>query len=137
MRVLKNRKATNFEEKFGRLNFSFYLCNPNRKRGKAKVLTNNFFSQNFEKKFCRLKNCCYLCNPNRKRTGFGHQPDRLVFFSAKFERSLTRLLGKYKQVPRNKKIIESVNSFGIKGVRFKLRNKEYTKKSLILAQDER
>ena len=59
------------------------------------------------------------------------------FFSAKFERSLTRLLGKYKQVPRNKKIIESVNSFGIKGVRFKLRNKEYTKKSLILAQDER
>ena len=51
--------------------------------------------------------------------------------------SLIILKDKYKQVPRNKKIIESVNSFGIKGVRFKLRNKEYTKKSLILAQDER
>ena len=35
--------------------------------------------------------------------------------------SLIILKDKYKQVPRNKKIIESVNSFGIKGVRFKLR----------------
>ena len=50
---------------------------------------------------------------------------------------MKRLEGKYKQVPRNL-IIESVNSFKelrVSGIR--LRDKEYTKKSLILAQDER
>ena len=35
--------------------------------------------------------------------------------------SLIILKDKYKQVPRNKKIIESVNSFGIKGVRNRAR----------------
>ena len=60
------------------------------------------------------------------------------FFSAEDkERSLTRLIGKYKQVPRNNKI-ESVNSFKELGCQGRAKQyKKYTKKSLILAQDER
>ena len=67
----------------------------------------------------------------------GARPRTAGFFNAKFEKSsLKRLKGKYKQVP--KKENESVNSFGIKASGIKLRKiKKYTKKSLILAQDER
>ncbi len=50
----------------------------------------------------------------------------------------TGRLSTRKQVPKNTKRIESVDFFkGIESAGLNLRNKKYTKKSLILAQDER
>ena len=51
--------------------------------------------------------------------------------------SLKRLERKYKEASTKHKKIESVNFLEIRSAGLNLRYKEYTKKSLILAQDER
>ena len=50
---------------------------------------------------------------------------------------MKRLERKYKEASNKKKKIESVNFLEIRSAGLNLRYKKYTKKSLILAQDER
>lgn len=68
-----------------------------------------FFSKKIAEKFGEKKKVSTFAIPNES-AGFGHQLRGWFFSAEDKERSLTRLIGKYKQVPRNNKI-ESVNSF--------------------------
>ena len=96
------------------------------------------FSKIFSGKCCGIENNVYLCNPVWKTNGIFCGP--AVRRGAENTRSsLKRLEGKYKQVPRKCNNFYTLNErrFRKGSVRFKLRDKNYTMKSLILAQDER
>ena len=74
------------------------------------------------------KNNYYLCNPLRKS---GYKQQKVLWKD---------WIDKYKQVPREfkKNLIESVNFLKkLERQEQAKRNKKYTKKSLLLAQDER
>ena len=97
--------------------------------------------------FWRLQNTdfltdAYKCHEKTKKTkknlvGIKNSHTFAFPFRQAGASSLIILKDKYKQVPRNNKI-ESVNSFKELGCQGRAKQyKRYTKKSLILAQDER
>ena len=97
-------------------------------------------------KVWRERKSVYLCNPVTKQ-GYlkrtwasGRESEkecRKVLSMTEFIEKTGRLSTR-KQVPKNTKRIESVDFFkGIESAGLNLKDKKYTKKSLILAQDER